>query len=84
MSDGSGQCLLRSKVAIPALHSEHLSRHRLLAALEGAPSRPLTLVSAPAGSGKTQLLIEWRRRTSPAQRTAWLTLDDYDNDPVTL
>src|SRR5262245_32249562 len=79
-----GPVLLRSKVAIPVLPPEHLSRPRLLAALEAARSRRLTLVAAPAGSGKTRLLVEWCRRLSPARPAAWLSLDDYDNDPVTF
>jgi LuxR family maltose regulon positive regulatory protein len=45
--------------------------------------RPLTLISAPAGFGKTSLVGAWR--TSVGEHgcsMAWLTLDDGDNDPV--
>jgi len=46
----------------------------------------LTLVSAPAGYGKTTLLTEWihqgRTDATPALPVAWLSLDEADNDPT--
>ena len=42
----------------------------------------LVLVSAPAGSGKTSALMQWAARES--RPTAWLRLDVFDDDPVTL
>ena len=48
--------------------------------LNGGLRRKLTLVSAPAGFGKTTLLGEWvAGRGHPA---AWLSLDEGDNDPA--
>lgn len=44
--------------------------------------RPFTLISAPAGFGKTTLMSEWLRITP--RPGAWLTLDDHDSDPVTF
>jgi LuxR family maltose regulon positive regulatory protein len=47
--------------------------------------RKLTLVSAPAGFGKTTLMSEWVAGTSqlePKVRIAWLSLDEGDNDPT--
>lgn len=44
--------------------------------------RPFTLISAPAGFGKTTLLSEWLRVTP--RRAAWITLDENDSDPVTF
>jgi LuxR family maltose regulon positive regulatory protein len=44
--------------------------------------RKLTLVSAPAGFGKTTLLSEWVRECNPRTRAAWLSLDKGDNDPI--
>jgi LuxR family maltose regulon positive regulatory protein len=79
-----GLVLLRSKVVVPALVSEQLSRPRLLAALEVGYSRRLTLVVAPAGYGKSRLLAEWCRSTAAIHPTAWLSLDEHDNDPVTF
>jgi len=40
------------------------------------------LISAPAGFGKTTLLVEWIRRNKPQVSTAWYSLDEGDNDPV--
>jgi LuxR family maltose regulon positive regulatory protein len=79
-----GPALLRSKVAVPTLPPGHLARPRLLAALAAGSSRRLTLVAAPAGFGKTRLLVRWCQDMSPARPTAWLSLDEYDNDPVTF
>ncbi|MDQ4089307.1 MAG: LuxR C-terminal-related transcriptional regulator [Actinomycetota bacterium] len=57
-----------------------MRRERLTSRLGGASQAPaLTLVSAPAGFGKTTLLAEWLAGTG---RTAWLSLDAGDNDPV--
>jgi ATP/maltotriose-dependent transcriptional regulator MalT len=48
-----------------------------------AVRRPLTLVSAPAGFGKTTLLSEWVQALSQESiQVAWVSLDEEDNDPV--
>ena len=53
------------------------SRTRLLMKLSQPAS--VTLVTAPAGTGKTTAVLDWFRRcTTP---TSWLTMDDEDNDP---
>jgi LuxR family transcriptional regulator, maltose regulon positive regulatory protein len=49
--------------------------------LDGALSRPLTLIVAPAGSGKTVLLGQWVA-THPELAFAWVEVDVGDNDPV--
>lgn len=75
------QTFLRTKVSIPAVTPALVSRRRLLARLqEGLQDENcrLTLVSAPAGFGKTTLLSSWARE-SP-HLVAWLTLEDADND----
>lgn len=41
---------------------------------------PLTLVSAPAGYGKSALVAEWRESTQ--RTTTWLDLDESDNEPL--
>src|SRR5918999_976837 len=70
---------LRPSQARPKL----VARSRLTAKLEREPSRKLTLISAPAGFGKTTLLVEWlRERAGGEGWVAWLSLDEGDNDPV--
>jgi LuxR family maltose regulon positive regulatory protein len=75
--------LLRTKLYRPPITSDLVSRPRLLERLNWRRRRPLTLVSAPAGYGKTTLVSSWLQ--SLAQRTppvpgAWLSLDEEDND----
>jgi LuxR family maltose regulon positive regulatory protein len=60
-----------------------VSRPHLLARLDQGAERPLTLVSAPAGFGKTTLLAEWLAATPTRDRSvAWVSLDQGDNDPT--
>lgn len=83
MTDDSLQTLLQTKFSIPAVQAALVARPRLLARLDGAVQdevRRLTLVSAPAGFGKTTLLSSWARECEAS--VAWLTLDEGDNDPV--
>ena len=56
-------------------------------ALDRGAASKLTLVSAPAGFGKSRLLAEWLAGTSATggeRSAAWLSLDSGDNDPVTF
>lgn len=72
--------LLASKLFIPPLRPSLVPRPRLVQVLnEGlSTKRRLTLVSAPAGFGKTTLVVDWLRQTKlPA---AWLSLEEADND----
>jgi LuxR family transcriptional regulator, maltose regulon positive regulatory protein len=55
-------------------------RPQLLARLAQGIGRGLTVVSTPAGFGKTTLLGEWVRRSR--RPAAWLSLDAGDNDPA--
>jgi hypothetical protein len=58
------------------------SRPRLTVRLSEGLTRPLTLVSAPAGYGKTTLLSEWHAGLGRDFPVAWLFLDAGDNDPA--
>jgi LuxR family transcriptional regulator, maltose regulon positive regulatory protein len=69
----------RIKVAVPALPRGFVSRPRLLSVLDRAPDVMVTVVCAPAGSGKTLLLADWARRRG-GDDTAWVSLDGDDND----
>jgi LuxR family maltose regulon positive regulatory protein len=77
--------ILTTKLHIPPLRSGHVSRPRLVARLNPGLGPRITLVSAPAGYGKTTLVVEWLAHSqSPAPKVAWLSLDEDDNDPVRL
>ncbi len=80
MSGVSPADLSRTKLYVPAPRTEMVERPRLMARLEEGLTRPLTLLCAPAGYGKTTLLSHGLSQ----QRllTAWLSLDKQDNDPV--
>ena len=55
-------------------------RPHLIERLDDGLDRNLTLVSAPAGFGKTTLVSTWARGCD--RPVAWLSLDDGDNDPT--
>jgi LuxR family transcriptional regulator, maltose regulon positive regulatory protein len=75
--------LLETKLHVPRRRRGVVGRPRLDERLSGAEASALTLVSAPAGFGKTTLLTEWLAG-GPAARhaVAWLSLDSADNDPA--
>jgi LuxR family transcriptional regulator, maltose regulon positive regulatory protein len=78
----TGMPLLASKLAAPAMPGGMVARPRLFVLLDAGVERPVTLVAAPAGSGKTMLLTSWVSAVSPPGPVAWLSLDPGDNDPV--
>jgi LuxR family maltose regulon positive regulatory protein len=79
--------LLTTKLYIPPVRRDLVSRPRLVERLNEGLHRGhrLTLVSAPAGFGKTTLLSEWVQaigRDASPLAVAWLALDSGDNDPA--
>ncbi|WP_280923959.1 LuxR C-terminal-related transcriptional regulator [Ornithinimicrobium cryptoxanthini] len=86
MSDSSGHPtaaspLLDTKLYIPQRRSTAVPRPRLIERLDEGTERNLTLVSAPAGFGKTTLLAEWLGGPAASKRpAAWLSLDRGDNN----
>jgi LuxR family maltose regulon positive regulatory protein len=78
--------LLATKLYIPPIRPELVSRPRLIERLNAGLDRKLTLVSAPAGFGKTTLVTEWlagvSRRGGCGRPFTWLSLDENDNDPA--
>ena len=72
--------LLRTKLCVPPLRSGLLSRQRLDKRMSEGFERKLTLISAPAGFGKTTLLVDWIHRHKIP--TAWFSVDKGDNDPL--
>lgn len=72
--------LLQTKMLVPQAVAGLVPRPRIHARLDEGLQGKLTLVTAPAGFGKTTAIAQWvRERELPA---AWLSLDAGDNDPV--
>ncbi|GHO90665.1 LuxR family transcriptional regulator [Reticulibacter mediterranei] len=72
--------ILATKLYIPQPRPNAVSRPRLIERLNKGQHRKLTLISAPAGFGKTTLVSEWLAEgTRPV---AWLSLEQGENDPV--
>lgn len=75
--------LLETKLHIPRRPPGRVARPRLRDRVGASAASTLTLVSAPAGFGKTSLLSEWLDSLpSDGPARAWLSLDLNDNDPV--
>src|SRR2546428_7361405 len=75
--------LLTTKFFVPASSHALISRARLFALLDEGLSRPLILVSAPAGFGKSTLVAAWvQSKPAESPQVAWVSLDEGDNDPV--
>ncbi|MFL5754875.1 MAG: helix-turn-helix transcriptional regulator, partial [Chloroflexota bacterium] len=75
--------LLETKFHLPVAHGRHVPRARLSDQIARATNATLTLVSAPAGFGKSTVMAELAARSGDS-RVAWLSLDPGDNDPVTF
>ena len=88
MVDSPGQTLaasplLETKLYVPRWRSGLVARARLVERLDQGTERKLTLVSGPAGCGKTTVLAEWVAATPASERpAAWVSLDQSDNDPA--
>ena len=81
--------LLETKLHMPGRRPGAVSRPRLGDRLLPAARSRLTLVSAPAGFGKTTMLVHWLAETTEAApaggpAVAWVSLDERDNEPATF
>ena len=77
--------LLETKLHVPKRRRGLVTRPRLTQRLSRSAESALTLVSAPAGFGKTTLLTEWLAGDrSDGRSAAWVSLDQRDNDPATF
>jgi LuxR family maltose regulon positive regulatory protein len=76
--------LLKTKLYIPPIRAGLVPRPRLIEGLNAGAERKLTLISAPAGFGKTTLLSSWvhavRAHPTAPVHVAWVSLDEGDND----
>ena len=80
-SEGSRHLLLATKLAIPSTYRKKIvPRPRLYSQLEAGAQRPLTLITAPAGFGKTTLIGDWLRQCDTP--VGWISLESSDNDLV--
>ena len=80
---GSFDPLLSTKLLVPLSPSGLVTRNRLVERLDEARQHALTLISAPAGFGKTTLLVEWcAGLVDSGLAVAWLSLDENDSDLV--
>jgi LuxR family transcriptional regulator, maltose regulon positive regulatory protein len=75
--------LLATKLHVPRRRRGLVARPRLSERLSRGAESALTLLSAPAGFGKTTLLAQWLAAAPSGRRSvAWLSLDQRDNDPA--
>ena len=70
--------IIQSKLHRPPIYENVILRQHLLDRLDQRRNRPLTLISAPAGYGKTTLASSWLETIDSPN--AWLSLDETDND----
>ncbi len=77
--------LLETKLFVPKPTRGLVARPRLIERLDRGAESKLTLISAPAGFGKTTLLAEWLAASPTGGRSvAWLSLDQADNEPLSF
>ena len=86
------EILLRTKLSVPPLRASLVPRPHLIERLNQGLQlgHKLSLISAPAGFGKTTLVSEWvgnlrldtAKESQINNRCAWLSLDEDDNDPT--
>ena len=80
--------LIQTKLYVPRPRPGLVQRPRLIERLERGTASKVTLVSAPAGFGKTTLLADWLASGPAAsadeRSAAWLSLDRGDNDPASF
>jgi ATP/maltotriose-dependent transcriptional regulator MalT/two-component SAPR family response regulator len=69
----------KTKIIVPHRRPEILTRPRLLESMKGLLANKLVLLSAPAGYGKTSLLIDLARNVD--MKVCWLALDTLDRNP---
>ena len=79
-----GDLLVETKLLVPQRHRELVPRRRLTGIVERASTSALTVVSAPAGFGKTTLLAQLAAGPDEERgghAVAWVSLDERDGDP---
>src|SRR5579859_3714684 len=77
IQQATAEALLVTKLTTPPWRANMLERWLLCQRLDEVHNHKLTLLSAPAGFGKTTLLTNWAAHN----RVAWVSLDSSENDP---
>src|SRR3954462_10297211 len=77
----AGDPVMTAKFLVPVMNTPVLERPRLNHLFSPAAARPLTLISAPAGSGKTVLASSWVRAGATPGPVGWISLDEEDDQP---
>jgi LuxR family transcriptional regulator, maltose regulon positive regulatory protein len=79
-SKSPGVVFLESKLHAPPVRREWVARRDLVDDLVASADKPMTLIDAPVGYGKTTLVSQWN--AVDPRPFAWVTLDPVDNDPA--
>jgi LuxR family maltose regulon positive regulatory protein len=74
--------VVAAKLVVPAARPETIVRDRVVMSLDEASARPLTVVCAAAGYGKTTAVVTWLATVDAGR--GWVSLDELDNDPRRL
>lgn len=80
VSDSYTGTMLFTKLMVPGPPSNYINRTMLTSRLEEILDKKLTVISAPAGYGKTTLVSIWLTKKGTSIRTAWVSLDEKDNE----
>ena len=79
MTSFSQQALINTKISIPAPGTRIVARPRLADKFHEGLQRPLTVITAPAGFGKTTMVSDALREYAGEHQIAWLSLDEEDS-----
>jgi LuxR family transcriptional regulator, maltose regulon positive regulatory protein len=74
--------LLDGKFRVPPAGTGVIHRNRITTLIEQATERPVTVITAPPGAGKTVACAGWAAVRARSRRIAWLSLDEGDRDPA--
>jgi|GEM_PF-1195805 ATP-dependent transcriptional regulator len=72
---------IKTKFVIPKVKNKIIDRDKILNKLDKALNKKLTIISAPAGSGKTTSVISWIYSRNLSENTLWISLDERDDKP---
>jgi len=78
---GAGDPLLTSKVTVPSIPDWLIERPRIDRLITAGTQGAITTVTGPPGAGKTMALAMWAASSQAETMTAWVTIDDHDNQP---